>query len=102
MIQKSLITNGGGRGLSIHEFGRIAKKVSEKSRKEHMQRARLKFDSYTPLNSSRERILMKCVNTEFKETKIRNSYMVKESFQTNSPKYFCFHKIHGHNMNDCI
>lgn len=33
----------------------------------------------TPLNTSREKILKECANTDLKEAKIINSYLVKES-----------------------
>lgn len=62
---------------------------------------RSKFSSYTPLNTSREKILKECKHW-FKEDDIINPYPIKESSRTNKSKYFHFHKSHGHNTNNCI
>lgn len=47
-------------------------------------------------------ILKQCDNTKFKEAKIRNTYTVRESAQTEESKYNRFYKSHDYNTNNCI
>lgn len=58
--------------------------------------------SCTPLNTSREMILTKCVNKEFNEVVVRNPYPIKESARNDKSKYACFYKSIVHKKNDCI
>lgn len=62
----------------------------------------LQFDAYTPLNTSQDKILKECANTEFKEAKIRNPYPIMESAWTNIFIYFHFHKSRDYNANNYI
>lgn len=78
------------------------RKISFSIRKRETTDSQSKFDVYTTLNTSREKILKKCVNMEFKESKIKNLYPSKESSETDKSKYCRFRKSYNHNTNDCI
>lgn len=45
------------------------------------------FDSYTSLITLWERILKEYTNTKFKEVRIRNLYLIKESSRTGKSKF---------------
>lgn len=57
---------------------------------------------YTPLNTSRERVLKGCANTKFKEAEIKSLYQIREYVHTDWSKYCCFYKSHYHNTDNCI
>lgn len=73
-----------------------------RSRDENEWRPHSKFDSYTTLNISWERILTECANIDFKEAEIRNPYPVRESAWFDKSKYCCFHKSHYQYTNGYI
>lgn len=54
------------------------RKLSRKLEK-NMSEGSVQTFSYTPLNTSREWILMKCSNIKFKEVVIGNPYLVRQS-----------------------
>ncbi|XP_058741220.1 uncharacterized protein LOC131613581 [Vicia villosa] len=61
-----------------------------------------KFQEYTPLNASRERILNECANAEFQTGKVRFPKTMLARPNMDKSKFCRFHKGHGHNTEDCI
>ncbi|XP_058745895.1 uncharacterized protein LOC131618745 [Vicia villosa] len=61
-----------------------------------------KFQEYTPLNASRERILNKCANAEFQTGKVRFPKSMPARPNVDKSKFCRFHKGHEHNTEDCI
>jgi hypothetical protein len=59
-----------------------------------------KFSEYTPLKTSREKILKECANTKFKEAGNKFPQEVKESARTDMSKYCQFHMYHDHKTNE--
>ncbi|MCI24674.1 hypothetical protein A2U01_0045860, partial [Trifolium medium] len=57
---------------------------------------------YTPLNTSREKILHECINAEFDHADIRFPREIKESSRTDKTKYCRFHRSHKHEIQECI
>lgn len=49
-----------------------------------------------------EKILKDYANNEFKEFIIRKPYQIQEFAQTAKPRYYYFHKSHGHNSNEYV
>ncbi|XP_058734285.1 uncharacterized protein LOC131606015 [Vicia villosa] len=61
-----------------------------------------RFNDYTPLNASRERILAECQNTDFKKSNIRPPKSNPARPGTDKSKYCKYHKSHGHLTEECI
>lgn len=61
-----------------------------------------RYDKYTPLNSSREKIYQECVNTELHKGGVRNPFPIIKSYRTDKTEYFRFHEGHDQNTDDCI
>ena len=60
------------------------------------------FHDYTPLTTSRERILSECANSEFKQVGVRLPRQTPSKLGTDKSKYCRFHKSHRHNTEDLI
>src|SRR3954468_9839273 len=61
-----------------------------------------RFNDYTPLNASREKILNDCQNAEFKKSNIRPPKSNPTRPGTDKSKYCKYHKSHGHLTDQCI
>ncbi|XP_058763967.1 uncharacterized protein LOC131637394 [Vicia villosa] len=61
-----------------------------------------RFNDYTPLNASREKILAECKSTEFKNSNIRPPKSNPTRPGTDKSKYCKYHKSHGHLTEECI
>ncbi|XP_058767845.1 uncharacterized protein LOC131641557 [Vicia villosa] len=61
-----------------------------------------RFNDYTPLIASRERILAECKSTELKNSKVRPPKPNPTRPRTEKSKYCKYHKIHGHLTDECI
>lgn len=61
-----------------------------------------RYDKYTLLNTSLEKIYQKRANTEFQKLGIRPLYPIRKSTRTNKSKYCRFHRGHDHSTIDCI
>ncbi|XP_058741460.1 uncharacterized protein LOC131613841 [Vicia villosa] len=61
-----------------------------------------RFNDYTPLNASRERILAERQNTDFKKSNIRPLKSNPARPGTDKSKYCKYHKSHGHLTEECI
>lgn len=54
------------------------------------------------MNTSIDNILQECANNDFNKVGIRNPYLVKESVRKDKTRFFNFHKIHDHNIDECL
>ncbi|XP_058757460.1 uncharacterized protein LOC131630724 [Vicia villosa] len=61
-----------------------------------------RFNDYTPLNASREKILAECKSTDFKNSSIRPPKSNPTRPGTDKSKYCKYHKSHGHLTEECI
>ncbi|XP_058726190.1 uncharacterized protein LOC131597513 [Vicia villosa] len=61
-----------------------------------------RFNDYTPVNASREKILAECKNTDFKNSSIRPPKSNPARPGTDKSKYCKYHKSHGHLTKECI
>ncbi|XP_058724210.1 uncharacterized protein LOC131595762 [Vicia villosa] len=61
-----------------------------------------RFNDYTPLNTSREKILSDCQNAEFKKSNIRPPKSNPTRPGTDKSKYCKYHKSHGHMTDECV
>ncbi|XP_058733604.1 uncharacterized protein LOC131605242 [Vicia villosa] len=61
-----------------------------------------RFNDYTPLNASREKILAECKSTEFKNSSIWPPKSNPTRPGTDKSKYCKFHKSYGHLTDECI
>ncbi|XP_058745927.1 uncharacterized protein LOC131618783 [Vicia villosa] len=61
-----------------------------------------RFNDYTPLNASREKILAECKSTDFKNSSIRPPKSNPARPGTDKSKYCKYHKSHGHLTEECI
>src|SRR3954467_6898393 len=61
-----------------------------------------RFNDYTPLNTSREKILADCQNAEFKRSNIRPPKSNPTRPGTDKSKYCKYHRSHGHLTDECI
>ncbi|XP_058760032.1 uncharacterized protein LOC131633330 [Vicia villosa] len=61
-----------------------------------------RFNDYTPLIASRERILAECKSTEFKNSNVRPPKPNTTRLGTDMSKYCKYHKSHGHLTDECI
>ncbi|XP_058741497.1 uncharacterized protein LOC131613876 [Vicia villosa] len=61
-----------------------------------------RFNDYTPLNASREKILAECKSTDFKNSNVRPLKSNPTRPGTDKFKYCKYHKSHGHLTNECI
>ncbi|XP_058759897.1 uncharacterized protein LOC131633202 [Vicia villosa] len=61
-----------------------------------------RFNDYTPLNASRERILSECKSTEFKNSNVKPPRPNPTRPGTDKSKYCKYHKSHGHLSDECI
>ncbi|XP_058784380.1 uncharacterized protein LOC131659170 [Vicia villosa] len=61
-----------------------------------------RFNDYTPLNASREKILAECKSTDFKNSSIRQPKSNPARPGTDKSKYYKYHKSHGHLTEECI
>ncbi|XP_058759563.1 uncharacterized protein LOC131632862 [Vicia villosa] len=61
-----------------------------------------RFNDYTPLNASREKILAECKSTKFKNSCIRPPKSNPARTGTDKSKYCKYHKSHGHLTEECI
>jgi hypothetical protein len=52
--------------------------------------------SIPPLNMSRDRILQKCINVEFKEESVEHPHKTRKLPGMYKSGYFCFHYFYGH------
>ncbi|MCH88341.1 hypothetical protein A2U01_0009225, partial [Trifolium medium] len=78
-------------------------KKDEKTREERGRRTpRGRYHEYTPLNTSREKILQECLNTEFVDAEIRPPKELRENSRTEKGKFCKYHKSAGHETEDCI
>jgi hypothetical protein len=50
------------------------------------------YPEYTPLNTSREKILQKCLNTEFANVVICLPREIRENFRSDKSKFCRYHK----------
>lgn len=50
-----------------------------------------KYNKYTPISVSREKIYQDCINTKFRKAGIQLSYSVRKASQTGKSKYCSFH-----------
>ncbi|KAK2407999.1 L-type lectin-domain containing receptor kinase IX.1 [Trifolium repens] len=60
------------------------------------------FTVYTPLNASREHILLECYDTEFKEGQIKFPKPGLAKPGQDKSKWCRYHRSHGHVTEDCI
>lgn len=63
---------------------------------ETVYRLHVRYDKYTPLNASREKIYQRCAKIEFWKGGIKATFPIRESSWTDKTKYFRFHKRHWH------
>ncbi|XP_058103658.1 uncharacterized protein LOC131247297 [Magnolia sinica] len=63
------------------------------------RRLERKFNSYTPLNTSSEQILLDIWD---KRLLYWPSCLKTKAGQLDKRRYCCFHRDHGHNTNDCV
>src|SRR4051812_7294053 len=61
-----------------------------------------RFNDYTPLKVSREKILAECINAEFKNSNIRPPKPNPTRPGTDKSKYCKYHKSWGHLTDECI
>ncbi|XP_058741598.1 uncharacterized protein LOC131613981 [Vicia villosa] len=61
-----------------------------------------RFNDYTSLITSRERILTECKNTEFKNSNVRPPKPNPTRPGTDKSKYCKYHMSHGHLTDECI
>ncbi|XP_058766541.1 uncharacterized protein LOC131640151 [Vicia villosa] len=61
-----------------------------------------RFNDYTPLKVSREKILAECINAEFRNSNIRPPKPNPSRPGTDKSKYCKYHKSHGHLTDECI
>ncbi|MCH95294.1 hypothetical protein A2U01_0016269 [Trifolium medium] len=81
----------------------IPPKKDERAREERGWRGpRGGYPEYTHLNTSREKILQDCLNTEFADTAIRPPREIRENSRTDKSKFCRYHKSAGHDNEDCI
>ncbi|MCH81529.1 hypothetical protein A2U01_0002318 [Trifolium medium] len=60
------------------------------------------YPEYIPLNTTREKILQKCINAEFADAGIRPPREIKENPRTDRSKYCRFHRSARHETEDCV
>src|SRR3954469_11348628 len=61
-----------------------------------------RFNDYTPLKVSREKILAECINAEFRNSNIRPPKPNPTRPGTDKSKYCKYHKSQGHLTDECI
>lgn len=83
---------------SGHPYGREPHRLQNDSDK-NMQ---WKYDRYTLLMVSCERIYEEYVNIKFWEAGIWPPYFVRETLRADRAKFRRFHKIHNQNIDECI
>ncbi|MCH89230.1 hypothetical protein A2U01_0010124 [Trifolium medium] len=75
------------------EKAKIQPKKEERAREERGRRIpRGGYPEYTPLNTSREKILQDCLNTKFTDAGIRPLREIRENSRTNKNKFCRYHK----------
>ncbi|MCH81550.1 hypothetical protein A2U01_0002340 [Trifolium medium] len=85
------------------EKAKITPKKDERAREERGRRIpRGGYTEYTPLNTSREKILQDCLNTEYADAGIRPPRETRENSRTDTSKFCRYHKSAGHDTEDCI
>ncbi|KAI5445902.1 hypothetical protein KIW84_013942 [Lathyrus oleraceus] len=61
-----------------------------------------RYSEYTLLTAPRERILAECINSEFKQGRVRFPKPSAPKPHTDKSKYCRFHRSHGHVTEDCV
>lgn len=81
-----------GRGARNLRNSYSLEKDKNRPRGEGDRGSHFRFSSYNPINTLRETILQECANTDFNDSKIRNSYSVNESNRIDKTRFCHFHK----------
>ncbi|XP_058733649.1 uncharacterized protein LOC131605292 [Vicia villosa] len=87
--------------IAFEEGEAAAMKASSHDAKERRGPAG-RFNDYTPLNASREKILAECKSTDFKNSNISPPKSNPARPGTDISKYCKYHKSHGHLTEECI
>ncbi|CAI8591639.1 unnamed protein product [Vicia faba] len=61
-----------------------------------------RFTEYTPLTTSRERILVECASTDFKDGGVKRPRPAPAKPGIDQSKYCQYHRSHGHLTEDCV
>ncbi|KAI5387977.1 hypothetical protein KIW84_073895 [Lathyrus oleraceus] len=100
--------NAGETEHSKREDTSISRRNGDKRREERPRELREgrgpagRYSEYTLLTAPRERILAECINSEFKQGRVRFPKPSAPKPHTDKSKYCRFHRGHGHVTEDCV
>ncbi|KAI5392901.1 hypothetical protein KIW84_060167 [Lathyrus oleraceus] len=100
--------NAGETEHSKREDTGISRRNGDKRREERPRELREgrgpagRYSEYTLLTAPRERILAECINSEFKQGRVRFPKPSAPKPHTDKSKYCRFHRSHGHVTEDCV
>ncbi|KAI5444955.1 hypothetical protein KIW84_013293 [Lathyrus oleraceus] len=100
--------NAGETEHSKREDTSISRRNGDKRREERPREVREgrgpagRYSEYTLLTAPRERILAECINSEFKQGRVRFPKPSAPKPHTDKSKYCRFHRSHGHVTEDCV
>ncbi|XP_050876397.1 uncharacterized protein LOC127080113 [Lathyrus oleraceus] len=100
--------NAGETDHSKREDASISRRNGDKRREERPRELREgrgpagRYSEYTLLTAPRERILAECINSEFKQGRVRFPKPSAPKPHTDKSKYCRFHRSHGHVTEDCV
>ncbi|KAI5417702.1 hypothetical protein KIW84_042352 [Lathyrus oleraceus] len=100
--------NAGETEHSKREDTSIPRRNGDKRREERPRELREgrgpagRYSEYTLLTAPRERILAECINSEFKQGRVRFPKPSAPKPHTDKSKYCRFHRSHGHVTEDCV
>ncbi|KAI5446688.1 hypothetical protein KIW84_014509 [Lathyrus oleraceus] len=100
--------NAGETEHSKREDTSISRRNGDKRREERPRELREgrgpagRYSEYTLLTAPRERILAECINSEFKQGRVRFPKPSAPKPHTDKSKYCRFHRSHGHVTEDCV
>ncbi|KAI5424009.1 hypothetical protein KIW84_030288 [Lathyrus oleraceus] len=100
--------NAGETEHSKREDTSISRRNGDKRREERPREPREgrgpagRYSEYTLLTAPRERILAECINSEFKQGRVRFPKPSAPKPHTDKSKYCRFHRSHGHVTEDCV
>ncbi|KAI5400061.1 hypothetical protein KIW84_065122 [Lathyrus oleraceus] len=100
--------NAGETEHSKREDTSISRRNGDKRREERPRELREgrgpagRYSEYTLLTAPRECILAECINSEFKQGRVRFPKPSAPKPHTDKSKYCRFHRSHGHVTEDCV
>ncbi|KAI5435465.1 hypothetical protein KIW84_022049 [Lathyrus oleraceus] len=100
--------NAGETEHSKREDTSISRRNGDRRREERPRELREgrgpagRYSEYTLLTAPRERILAECINSEFKQGRVRFPKPSAPKPHTDKSKYCRFHRSHGHVTEDCV